>query len=78
MENTKQVIFKLGNEEFGIGIVYVKAIERYMDIVPVPNAPSFIEGKYIRFIIYNLASENSNKKSINYLKKMCVYLGKYY
>ena len=44
MENTKQVIFKLGNEEFGIGILNVKAIEKYMDIVPIPNAPSYIEG----------------------------------
>lgn len=44
MDNTKQVIFKLGNEEFGLGILYVKAIEKYMDIVPIPNAPSYIEG----------------------------------
>ncbi|WP_167957824.1 chemotaxis protein CheW [Anaerosporobacter faecicola] len=44
MDTTKQVIFKLGNEEFGIGILYVKAIEKYMDIVPIPNAPSYIEG----------------------------------
>lgn len=44
MENTKQVIFKLGNEEFGISILYVKGIEKYMNIVPVPNAPSCIEG----------------------------------
>ncbi len=44
MDNTKQVIFNLGNQEFGIGIMRVKAIEKYMDIVPIPNAPSFIEG----------------------------------
>ncbi|HEX3076501.1 MAG TPA: chemotaxis protein CheW [Lachnospiraceae bacterium] len=44
MENTKQVIFKLGNEEFGIGILYVKGIEKYLDIVPIPNAPNYIEG----------------------------------
>lgn len=44
MDNTKQVIFKLGNQEFGLGILHVKAIEKYMDIVPIPNAPSYIEG----------------------------------
>lgn len=44
MENTKHVIFKLGNEEFGMAILYVKAIEKIMEISPVPNAPSYIEG----------------------------------
>lgn len=44
MDNTKQVIFKLGDQEFGLGILNVKAIEKYMDIVPIPNAPSYIEG----------------------------------
>ncbi|WP_310601963.1 chemotaxis protein CheW [Anaerosporobacter sp.] len=44
MDNSKQVIFKLGDEEFGIGILYVKAIEKHMNIVPIPNAPTFIEG----------------------------------
>lgn len=44
MDNTKQVIFKLGNQEFGLGILHVKAIEKYMDIVPIPNAPNYIDG----------------------------------
>ncbi len=44
MEGTKQVIFKLGEEEYGFDIMLVNAIETYTGVVPVPNAPENILG----------------------------------
>lgn len=41
---TKQVIFSLGEEEYGLDIMIVNAIEKYTDIVRIPNAPSYIRG----------------------------------
>lgn len=41
---TKQVIFTLGDEEFGLDIMLVNAIEKYTDLIPIPNAPSYIRG----------------------------------
>ncbi|MDF2588790.1 MAG: Chemotaxis protein CheW [Anaerocolumna sp.] len=41
---TKQVIFTLGDEEFGLDIMLVNAIEKYTDLVRIPNAPSYIRG----------------------------------
>jgi purine-binding chemotaxis protein CheW len=41
---TKQVIFTLDGEEFGFDIMIVNAIEKYTDLIPVPNAPSYIRG----------------------------------
>lgn len=41
---TKQVIFTLGDEEYGLDIMLVNAIEKYTDFVPIPNAPSYIRG----------------------------------
>ena len=77
MENTKQVIFKLGNEEFGIGILDVKGIEKYMDIVPIPNAPSYIEGiinlRGDVIPVYSLRSKfNLPKKSVDDNTKLIV------
>lgn len=42
--NTKQVIFKLGNEEYGLDIMLVNAIEKFVDLVTIPNAPTYIRG----------------------------------
>lgn len=44
MNDTKQVIFKVGNEEFGLDIMLVNAIEKYTNIVRIPNSPDCIEG----------------------------------
>lgn len=44
MEATKQVVFKLGEEEYGLDILIVNAIETYSGVVPVPNAPDYILG----------------------------------
>lgn len=41
---TKQVIFALGNEEYGMDIMIVNAIEKNTDIVRVPNGPEYIKG----------------------------------
>ena len=40
----KQVIFTLGKEEYGLDIMLVNAIQKYTDIVPIPNAPSYVRG----------------------------------
>lgn len=44
MGESKYVIFKLGQESYGIDISYVSAIEKIINIIPVPNAPKHIEG----------------------------------
>ncbi len=38
------VIFKVGDEEFGVEISRIKEIVRLVPVTPVPKAPSFIEG----------------------------------
>lgn len=43
-DQLKQVIFTLAGEEFGLDILLVNAIEKYTDLVRIPNAPSFIRG----------------------------------
>jgi purine-binding chemotaxis protein CheW len=43
-DQLKQVIFTLGEEEYGLDIMLVNAIEKYSDMVRVPNAPTFIQG----------------------------------
>lgn len=38
------VVFRLGDEEFGVQINKVKEIVRVIPITPIPKAPKFIEG----------------------------------
>jgi len=38
------VIFKLGNEEYGVNIVNVKEISEFKESVKIPNTPKFIDG----------------------------------
>ncbi|HOQ16475.1 MAG: chemotaxis protein CheW [Epulopiscium sp.] len=38
------IVFKLGNEEYGIDILNVQNIERVLSITRVPKAPFFIKG----------------------------------
>lgn len=40
----KPVVFKLGAEEYGVDISLVNAIEKYQQIVPVPNSVAYIKG----------------------------------
>lgn len=41
---TKQVVFKLGQEEYGLDILIVNSIDTYNGVIPVPNSPDFILG----------------------------------
>ncbi len=38
------VSFTIGNEEFGVDILYVQEINRMIQITKVPNAPDFVDG----------------------------------
>lgn len=40
----KPVVFKLGDFEYGVDIGLVSGIEKYQQIVPVPNSVAFIKG----------------------------------
>ncbi|SHI45039.1 chemotaxis protein CheW [Lutispora thermophila] len=51
MAELQFVVFKLGNEEYGVNIMQVKEIVPYKEPVKVPNVPNFIEG------IINLRSQ---------------------
>lgn len=44
MAENQYVVFKLGNEEFGIEIMNVQEIVPYEKSIHVPNTPEFIEG----------------------------------
>lgn len=40
----RDIIFRVGEEEYGLDVQIVTAIESMMDVVPVPNAPACILG----------------------------------
>lgn len=44
MATLQQVVFRLDNEEYGLDIMKVNGIEKYQEVVKVPNAPEYIEG----------------------------------
>ncbi|KXG77177.1 chemotaxis protein CheW [Thermotalea metallivorans] len=44
MAEKQYVIFKLGNEEYGVDIMNVKEISEYKPSVKVPNTPKFVDG----------------------------------
>lgn len=44
MATVKQILFRLGTEEYGLNIFCVDAIERNVNILWVPNAPKHIAG----------------------------------
>lgn len=41
---TKQIIFKIAQEKYGIDILYIREIENAENIVPIPNSPACILG----------------------------------
>ncbi|NMA65990.1 MAG: chemotaxis protein CheW [Clostridiaceae bacterium] len=43
-KNRQFVIFKLGDQEFGVDIHKVSIVEKYMNITRVPTTPSYIKG----------------------------------
>ena len=44
MATLQQVVFKLDKEEYGVDIMKVNGIEKYQEVVNIPNAPDYIEG----------------------------------
>lgn len=40
----QQVVFRLDKEEYGLDIMKVNGIEKYQEVVKIPNAPDYIEG----------------------------------
>lgn len=44
MSVLQQVVFKLDKEEYGLDIMKVNGIEKYQEVVKIPNAPAYIEG----------------------------------
>lgn len=42
----KPVVFKLGEEYYGVDINAVRGIEKEISIVPVPNSVAYIKGDY--------------------------------
>lgn len=44
MADRKLVIFKLGNENYGVDIEIVKGIEKLLPIVRIPNSVPYIQG----------------------------------
>lgn len=44
MAVNQQVVFKLNEEEYGVDIIKVNGIEKYQEVVKVPNAPDYVEG----------------------------------
>ncbi|MGB9813171.1 MAG: chemotaxis protein CheW [Thermovenabulum sp.] len=45
MDNLNQyVIFRLGDEEYGINILQVKTIEKVLPITRIPRAPYYVKG----------------------------------
>lgn len=44
MGEERDVLFYVANEVYGIDVAAVQGIEKYVNFIPVPNAPSYIEG----------------------------------
>ena len=44
MSSLQQVIFRLDKEEYGLDIMKVNGIEKYQEVVKMPNSPEYIEG----------------------------------
>jgi purine-binding chemotaxis protein CheW len=43
-DSLQAVVFRLGNEEFGIDITQVREIDKLVHVTRVPRVPSFVEG----------------------------------
>lgn len=44
MEELKYVVFQLGEQKYGMNLMYVNGIEQDYHIIPVPNAPEGVTG----------------------------------
>ena len=43
-KEAQQIVFTINNEEFGVDILKIQEIVRYITPVKVPNAPNFVQG----------------------------------
>ena len=73
----QQVVFRIDEEEYGIDIMKVFVIEKYQEVVKVPNTPEYIEGVInLRgevLPIYSLRKKfNLNKREIDDNTKVIV------
>lgn len=44
MEEFKYVIFQLGEQKYGMNLMFINGIEQGYHIIPVPNAPAGVKG----------------------------------
>lgn len=44
MEELKYVVFQLGEQKYGMNLMYINGIEQDYHIIPVPNAPEGVTG----------------------------------
>lgn len=44
MATTQQVVFKIDKEEYGLDIMSVNGIEKYQEVVKIPNSPEYVDG----------------------------------
>lgn len=44
MATLQQVVFKLDKEEYGLDIMRVNGIEKYQEVVKIPNSPEYVDG----------------------------------
>lgn len=44
MATLQQVVFKLDKEEYGLNIMCVNGIEKYQEVVKIPNSPEYVDG----------------------------------
>lgn len=44
MSALQQVVFRIAKEEFGVEIMKVNSIEKYQEVVHIPNSPEYIDG----------------------------------
>lgn len=44
MAALQQVVFKIDKEEYGLDIMKVNGIEKYQEVVKIPNSPEYVDG----------------------------------
>ncbi len=44
MAALQQVVFKIDKEEYGLDIMKVNGIEKYQEVVRIPNSPEYVDG----------------------------------
>ncbi len=44
MEELKYIVFRIGEQKYGMNLKYINGIEQDYQIIPVPNAPESVKG----------------------------------